>query len=280
MASDSLYRVVTEAIDDFLEHGYDSPRRVEEWLEKIELAIGRSMVPLETLDADLRKRLLAVFERTVRTDRLVRLHPGINRFTLEQVKPKLRAELDKRIISSVDLIKLHRAEARAQALRRFSGWATSIPAGGTDVANRTKVRRDVRRGIAGLNFETRRVVIDQGHKLAAAINELVAADGGAIAARWVSHWREPGYQYREAHKKLDGKVFVVRGNWALKAGLMKSAGHPYTDSVEQPSRPPFCRCYWSFFSYTLRDLPEEMLTAKGRENLREARERIAGLVTV
>ena len=280
MASDSLYRVVTEAIDDILEHGYDSPRRMSEWLEKIELAIDRSLAPLEMLDAELRRRLLAVFERTINTDRLLRVHHGISRFTLEQIKPKLRAELDRRIISSADLIKLHRDEERAKALRRFSGWATSIPAGGSDIANRTKVRRDIRRGLSGLGYRERLCIIDQGHKLAASINELVAVDGGAIAARWVSHWREPGYQYREAHKKLDGKVFVVRGNWALKAGLMKAAGHPYTDSVEQPSRPPFCRCYWSFFAYTLRDLPEEMVTAKGREKLREARERMAGLVTV
>lgn len=273
MAVDTLYRVVTEAIDDILEHGFDSQARVDRWMERIQLAAHRAIDPLDQVQRELRDLLLKIFERTVRNDRLMRRHRGISRFTLEQIKPKLRAELDRRIEASADLIKLHREESMAATLRRFAGWATSIPAGGTDVARRSKVKKEVRKGIAGLPYESRRVIIDQGHKLVAAVNEIVAVDGGAIAGRWVSHWREAGYDYRPEHKARDNKVFLVRGSWAMKDGLVKLAGHEYTDQIEQPSQLPYCRCYYEFL-YTLRDLPAQMLTVKGREKLQEVRERL------
>lgn len=272
-SADSLYRVVTEAINDILEHGYDSPHRVQEWLEKIERAIARSIVPLETLDANLRKLLTAVFARATRPDKLMRLHRGVSRYTLDQVQPKLWAELDRRILASADLIRLRREEAISETLRRFAGWSTSIPAGGSDVANRAKFRKDVRKGIAGLPFVERRVVIDQGHKLSAAVSNIVAVDGGAIAGIFRSHWREIGYDYRPSHKERDGKVYLLRDSWAHKAGYVKLSGHQYTDEITQPAEEPFCRCYYTYL-YTLSDLPSEMLTEKGREKFAEVREQM------
>lgn len=268
---ESLYRVVTEAINDILEHGYDSPRRVQEWLEKIELAISRSLIPLEALDTNLRKLLAAVFSRTTRTDKLMRLHRGVSKYTLAQIQPKLRAELDKAILASADLIKLRREQAKAETLRRFAGWATSIPAGGTDIADRAKVRKDVRKGIAGLSFVERRVVIDQGHKLSAAVNRIVAVDGGAIAFVWHSHWREIGYDYRPSHKKRDEKIYGLRGSWAHQNGYLKRGADGWYDEITAAAEEPFCRCYVTAV-YTLGELAKVapgMLTEKGREKLRE-----------
>jgi len=62
----------------------------------------------------------------------------------------------------------------------------------------------------------------------------VATDGGAIAAVW-RHVREGGgYQARPEHEARNGKIFVVRDNWALLKGLMKLAGAQYTDQIEAP----------------------------------------------
>ena len=69
-------------------------------------------------------------------------------------------------------------------------------------------------------------------------------------------------------KEFDGKVFTIRGNWALEKGLMnKGAG--YTDEIIRPAERPFCRCAYTYF-YALRDLPDSMLTTKGKTTLNNA----------
>ena len=94
------------------------------------------------------------------------------------------------------------------------------------------------------------------------INNLIAVEGGAIAARWHSKWRQPGYQYREDHKERDGKIWAIRGNWAIEKGLMKPGPNGYTDEITMVNEEPFCDCSYVYL-YTLRALPDTMLTAKG-----------------
>jgi hypothetical protein len=272
---DLFYETLTAAINDMVVHGFDSQQRLEMWVQKLETAARATLVSESVLNRSLRDMLMRVYERAVEGDRLMMRHQGISQYTLASIKPKLRAELDRRILASANLIRLNREASIQRTLQRFSGWATSIPIGGTDVADRAEVKATVRRGIAGLPFEERRVIIDQGHKLVQAVNEIVAVDGGAIAAIWHSHYREAGYNYRPEHKKFDGEVFVIRDNWALRKGLMKLAGSRYTDQVDAPGTPVFCRCYYEYL-YALRDLPERMLTEKGREALAQARHRISG----
>ncbi|MHB1644407.1 MAG: hypothetical protein ACYCS8_17450, partial [Acidithiobacillus sp.] len=114
-------------------------------------------------------------------------------------------------------------------------------------------------------FEERRVTIDQGHKMLANIDQTIAEQHGAIAMQWNSRWRVPGYDYREDHKELDGKIFLVRQSWAREKGLVKKSGK-YLDEIEQPSMAPMCQCTGTWL-YSLRDLPDEMLTKKGRAAL-------------
>jgi hypothetical protein len=135
----------------------------------------------------------------------------------------------------------------------------------------------MRRAFTSLPFIERRVIVDQGHKLTASIHEIVAIDGGAIAGIWHSRWREIGYDYREDHKDRDRRIYVIRNNWALKRGLMRLAGREYTDQITQPAEEVFCRCHYEYL-YTLRDLPPDMLTTKGREELVAARARLSFLL--
>ena len=271
----AFYALISEAVADLLQHGFDSQDRLDGWLRRIEIAARQSLVPPETLQSALRDSLMRIYQRTVEGGRLKQLHAEVSDFTLSRVKPKLRAELDRRILASANLIRLNREASIQRTLQRFAGWATSIPIGGSEAETRGEVGKQVRRSISGLPFEERRVIIDQGHKLVAAINDIVATDGGAIAAIW-RHVREGGgYQARPEHEARDGKIFVLRDCWAIKDGLMKLAGAEYTDQVEQPGQLPFCRCGWEFI-YNLRDLPAEMLTAKGKEALAQARTRLAG----
>lgn len=275
MATDpreEFYAVITEAIDDVLEHGFDSRKRLEEWLARIETSARSALAPWQTLNRRLKDALTSVFNRTVKS--FDKRHSGVDRFTLASIKPKLRLELERRLLASADLITLNRNASIQRTLQRFAGWATSVPRGGSDVQKRKDIRMRVRRGIASLPFEERRVIIDQGHKLAATLNDIIAVDGGAIAAIW-HHVKERGYDAREEHLDRDGKLYVIRDNWAIKRRFMKLAGAGYTDSITMPGEEINCRCRYEYL-YTLRDLPPAMLTDEGHKALANARRHVFG----
>ena len=263
--------VVAAAIEDIIENGFDSMERIERWTREIRLAAERSLVSSASMEQQLRDALAAVYRKMIDQGGVLRFNPGVERFTLEKVKPALRNELDRRIMASANLIKLNRTEAVEKTLRRFQGWSTSIPAGGVTAEKKRDVRANVRKALTQLPFEERRVLIDQGAKLIAAINDIVATDGGAIAGFWVSHYKQQGYNFRPDHAERDSREnndqpFLVRDSWAHKAGLVKKGKLGYVDDVTAPATEPFCRCYYRY-AYNLRDLPTEMLTAKGRAAL-------------
>lgn len=268
---DRFQQVLSEAIDDMLLHGFDSVERVQHWTRQLqEAAKGSVRMSEQDLAKMLREELARTYQRLVEEGGLAKFHPGVGRFTVEKLKPAMRSELDRRIMASADLIKLNREQAVAKTLQRFQGWSTSIPPNGVSGEKRAVVKANVRKSLTSLPFEERRVLIDQGHKLTAAISEIVASDGGAIAVVWRSHWRQAGYDYREDHKERDEQVYLVRDSWAHQRGLVKKGGNPFYDEIESFGQLPFCRCYGRWI-YNLRDLPKEMLTKKGEEALGEAR---------
>lgn len=262
--------VLNAAIADIMEHGFDSAERVARWQKALQDAAEASMRSRSDLERMLREALASIYSRLVDKAGVLKHHPGIERFTLERVRPQLRSELDRRIMASADLIRLNREEMIAQTLRRFAGWSTSIPPGGVAAEKRAKTKARIRKSVAGLPFTERRVLIDQGHKLTSAINDILAKDGGALAAVWHSHWRQVGYNYREDHKERDLHVYTLKDNWALARGLMKKGPDGYYEDYVLPGQLPYCRCYASFL-YNLRQLPDTMLTRKGREELDKVR---------
>jgi len=240
---DDFYVVLSAAIDDIIMHGFDSAERIERWTRELRTAAERSMIKPESLEQMLRDGLAAEYRKMVEQGRLPRYHKGIDRYTLERIKPSLRSELDRRILASASLIKLNRTEAINKTLQRFQGWSTSIPAGGVSEDTKAEVRANVRKSLKQLPFEERRVLIDQGHKLISSINDVVASGGGAIAGMWRSNFRQPGYDYREDHKERDSKIFLIRDSWAHVAGLVKPAKSVgYVDDITAPAQEPFCRC--------------------------------------
>lgn len=271
--ADAFDQVLAAAVDDILDSGFDSQDRVAHWMGRLRRAAEASMISVDSLEDRLRAGMTKRYAELVDRGGFVKLHPGVERFTLERVRPALRAELDRRIMAAADLIKLNRKQAIDKTLQRFAGWSTSIPKGGVSGEGKREVKKTVKKSLAQLPFEERRVLIDQGHKLVSSINEIVATDGGAIAGVWRSHWRQAGYNYREDHKERDEQVYLVRDSWAHAAGLVKKGPAGYYDEVTAPGQEPFCRCYMVWL-YNLRDLPEEMLTAKGRKALDAARARI------
>ena len=269
-ARKGFYETITEAVRYFATHGFTSSERLEYWITEIRQAAERSMVPTYVLERQLRTTFGTVYRRMVDQGGLLKKHKGIDRFTIQQVAPRLRAELDRRLMASAQLIKLNRVEAVEKTIRRFAGWASSVPEGGSDNVGKADVKDDVRKALAQLPFVERRVAIDQGHKFASSLNEIVAAGGGAIAVKWNSHFRQANYDYREDHKERDGQVYLLRNNWAQQRGLVKPGPAGYYDAVTAFGEEISCRCFGTYL-YNLRDLPDDMVTAKGREELERVR---------
>lgn len=243
--AESYYQVLSEAVAFFAEKGFTSEDEVRAWTERLRRAAEASLIPEADMVRQLREALTATYKRLVDGGQLLQLHPGISRFTYQRIAPRLRNELDRRIFASADLIKLNRRQAIDDTIKRLSGWITSVPPGGMPTESRRERTLQVRKPLAALPFRERRVIIDQGAKLVSAISETLAVDGGALAGQWRSVHR-PGYKNRPEHLARDphaghrdGKVYVVRGNWAISEKLMtKGAG--YTDEIERPAQLPYC----------------------------------------
>lgn len=270
----TLAETITAATNDFTTRGYVSPEQLAYWQARIrEAAIGE-LVPPHELASVLNRSLAAIYGRLIDHGQVIKHHPGVSRFTIDKLRPHLRGELNKRIMASADLIKLNRDQAIEKTIQRFSGWATSIPAGGSDAVDKRETKALVQKSMKQLPFEERRVLTDQGHKLTASISDVIAKDGGAIAMVWHSNWRQRGYNYREDHKERDELTYAIKGSWAIERGLMKKGPAGYTDDITAPAEEPFCRCRGTYI-YNLRSLPEIMITAKGKSELERVRLQLA-----
>lgn len=265
----SFYETITEAINDIVEHGFDSQKRIENWLALINKSAKDSLVPERVLEQSVNAALQNLYSRMVVKRGILKQHQGLSSFTLDMLKPKLRNELDRAIMANSTLIKMNREAAVDSCLRRFAGWSTSIPKGGSDAVDKQGTKEAIRKSLKQLPFEERRVAIDQGHKFLSSLNRIIATDNNAIAGVWHSHWRRPGYNYRKDHKERDLKVYAVRGNWAIAKGLMKVGPEGYTDQITQPAEEVYCSCQYQYI-YNLLSLPEYMLTEKGSRALEKA----------
>lgn len=274
----SFQEVLNAAIEDVTLHGYDTVERVQKWKRELELAAHESLISSISMEQKLRDGLALIYQKMIDKGGIAKYHPGVDRFTIEKIKPQLRSELDRRIMASANLIKLNREQAIAKTLQRFEGWSTSIPPGGVSAEKRNEVKANTRKALKQLPFEERRCLTDQSHKLISAINDIVASESGAIAGAWVSHWRQAGYQFRPDHKERDGKVYLIRDSWADKAGLVKPGKNGYIDDITAPGQEISCRCYYRYI-YAISALPPEMLTAAGKAKLAEVRQKIQAMKT-
>lgn len=262
--------VLSEAIRDVSEHGYSSREEIDLWLDRIRRAADARLPRDTDTAARVRRDLGRIYDRLLKSRKLQERVPGVGDYTIAMVSPELRAELDRRILAAVDLIKLHRREAVEKTLQRFFAWSTSIPRGGEGVIDKRAVRRDIGKSVAQFGFERRRVAIDQAAKLSANVSDIVAVGNGAIAAEW-RHIHQAGYDGRPEHVARDGRVFAIRDSWAWNQGLIKHSW-PTTDSIDRPAEKPFCQCSFRYLS-SLRRVPDEMLTRRGQDWLHDASQR-------
>jgi hypothetical protein len=255
--------LILEGLKRFADTGPPNDAELNDWMMRLHRALEIE-VPSDPESAQqLRTVLEAIYAREVDRGGVAKRIPGVERYTIAQVAPQLRAELDRRIFAAADLIKINKAQRKAQTLQRFAGWITSVPIGGSAETDLRAAASEIAKPIARVKYEARRVAIDQGHKLSAAVAHVVAQGSGAIAAIWHDRGQhDHGYDARPVHLARSGKLFLVRDSWAQTEGLVK-AGGPYTDEIEQPAELPYCSCWWRWIS-SPGAIPEEFLTARGR----------------
>lgn len=267
----TFYEVLNAALKDFAEHGYDSESRLLQWQRRLEEAARASLMSPDQTRKKLNDFYRLIYRKQVERKEVLELHPGVPKFTVDRLRPKLRDTLERYMLASANLIKLNQEKSIQQTVQRFAGWASSIPKGGSKAVDKPEERDNIRRGLASLPFEERRVLIDQGHKFTSALSEVIALDGGALGGFWRSNWRQANYDYREEHKDRDGQFYMVRGNWALEKGFIKRGPAGYTDEISKPGEDIYCRCKYQWV-YNLRSVPDYCLTRKGKDALAAARE--------
>jgi hypothetical protein len=256
----TLYEVLTDAVNYYVDNGWDSEESLLGWCKKLRIAASRQAPS----DDVARNHLTAIYSRLVIHGGALRDQPadGPKKVTLDKLKPEFRQELNRRIFASANLIKLNREQAIERTVQRFQGWVTSIPPDGVSDIDKNARKSALRKSISDMDFISRRVAIDQGHKLASNVKYLLSVQGGAIALKWHSNWRRPGYDYREDHKERDEHIYLLRDSWALEQGLIKPV-HGYYDEITAAGEEVYCSCQ-AFPIYAPQKLPDEFLTEKGK----------------
>jgi hypothetical protein len=258
--------VLADAVAFFIDHGFSDSDELEYWADRLRKAARQSMMSTTQLNERIKTALTAEYIRLVDKGLVLSKHPELSRSTIERIRPQLREALRNRIAASAALITLNREENIAATVRRFAGWASSLPPRSSPSTSKRDVRQTIRKALAAAEYEERRMMIDQGHKLNANINATIANGNGAIAAYWVSHYAQHNYDFRETHKDLDiqshKKPFLIRNSWAQQNGAISTIGATFIDELEyQPAQQPYCRCYFQYI-YSPAKLPREMLARK------------------
>ena len=268
---ETFFEVLTKAMNAVSSGEAQSEETLAQWQSRLREAAQREVFGAQDLEARVREEMQRIYSALIEKGGVLSRHKGVARFGPEKVRPQLRTEMERRIKSATDLIRLNRAEAVDTSLRRFIGWSSSIPPGGGGPSDRREEKERIRKGLSGLPFEERRVLIDQGQKFRQNLSEILAMGNGAIACVWHSHWRQSNYNFREDHKERDENVYLLKESWAKERGLVKTGEAGYYDDITKAGQEVYCRCYVTWI-YRLSDLPDEMLTARGREELEKLRE--------
>lgn len=263
-------KVVVAAVQDIALHGYDSPERIARWAEAIASSARDTLAPERDLERQLTQVLEQVYRRQVGQRQLLKSHFGAEGFALDRAQYVLRRELEKRLLVAAELVKSNRDLAIKETVRRFQGWATSLPEGGRKL-DRGDAAAAILKYLKNLPSADRRIILDQGRKLASGLSQALAISGNAVGGYWSSKWRQPGYDFREDHRDRDLEFFLLRDNWAITQGFMKLGGHKYTSSITAPGEEPNCQCHYRWV-YSLSGVPEACLTKKGIVAVRGDRE--------
>jgi hypothetical protein len=143
-----------------------------------------------------------------------------------------------------------------------------VPSGGTK-------DKAIKGRIAGIKKELRSLAkwdllfcTYKARNFPAEIEHIFVLTGNPLAAIWrYSDLDAQGeYQKTYNHQQRDGRVYAVRGCWAIEKGLMKVGPAGYLDAISRPGQELGCMCSFQWVT-GVRRLPRDMITDKGRSEL-------------
>jgi hypothetical protein len=147
-----------------------------------------------------------------------------------------------------------------------------VPIGGTkNKSTRSKIA-ELKKVFRHLTKWTQLFYTYKAMSLPAEIEYIFILEGGPLVAFWHYSQLDEQGEYKKSynHKERDGRVYAVRGNWAIDKGLMKAEPYGYIDEISRPNQEIGCMCHLQWV-YGIRSLPDDMVTEKGRSGLEHAR---------
>lgn len=201
---------------------------------------------------------------------------GLKGWRLHRLRDKLRKALRERITTSLLLIKTQNESQMKKLSSRFLGWLT------TPKENRKSARETMQASkLVKKNDKHFRMILgDQTRKLLNNFDNIVAEEYKALGFFWKTRRDDrvvgkPGgknpkpSELHGDHYSRQDKFYFFHKNWAIEKGLINTkhkdfAWADFDDGM--PGQPINCRCY-AYNIYELEDVPESLLTEKGKKYL-------------
>jgi hypothetical protein len=249
-------KLLREAVKHFSKFGFTSPADVNDWTTRLNAA-AESALDVDTAKAKVERALAGSFTRALGRGRLQGRKGQVSKLSMDQLEPKLRGELEKRLYAAREAVDGAHRQALEKVQNRFLGLAT---AGAKPGAAREHAK-PITKAIRDARAQERMTAVDQTMKLMRTMDEVVAADSGSIGGYWDATW-DIVRKHRPEHAARHGLFYVRRGSWADSQGLVS---HPegFMDEFDMPGVLINCQCEYHYV-YDLSDAPPEALTAKGR----------------
>jgi hypothetical protein len=252
----NFHKLLRQATGHFSKFGFTSPSDVNDWLTRLN-ASAESTLDTDTAKAKVERALAGAFYRALGRGRLAGRKGQVSKLSMDQLEPKLRNELEKRMFAAREEVDATHRQALERIHGRFLGLAT---AGARPGAVR-EVVKPVAKAMRDAKAQERMTAVDQTKKLMATMDEVVAEDAGSIGGFWDAMWLIER-KHRPEHAARHDLFYVRRGSWADEQGLIT---HPegYMDEFDMPRVLINCQCQYRYV-FDLEDAPPEVLTAKGR----------------
>jgi hypothetical protein len=253
----AFWKLLREAAGHFSRFGYTGQADIQNWRVRLLSAVERQLDP-EASRHRIVRALAGGFWKALGAGRIARKHGKVHKFSIQQLEPRFREELDRRMFAAAELLDGDRKLALERIQQRFVGMATA----GANPGEAASAARDIGKAARDARAHERMVAVDQTKKLVVTLDEIIAENEGSIGGFWDATW-DIERKHRPEHAARHDKFYLRRGSWADVEGLVRKPDG-YMDEWDMPGVLINCRCEYRYV-YDIGDLPEELLTAKGRK---------------
>jgi hypothetical protein len=289
MDAKSLAAIINTAINELLKMGA-SPTTIKRLRSELEQVLDESAIQPENAVEHLRRYHQEFLNAVIKCKGIpVRAIVSDGEKTTSNIKgmgmegkfdllePKIHDIFDACIKDAEFQAPLFRQQELLSALNTFEEWAQSIPLGGTKDKLFRDEARDVRKQLKSVQKWNEYYFIEKSGCFSNRINHLISESNNTIAAIW--NYRSFNiYDEKCEHNNYDGKVYLIRDNWAIKRGfIIIDSSTKYTDELPIPNDDYYCNCHYQYL-YRLHSLPIEILTPKGKTELIDLRKKLAAYI--